>query len=43
MVEAQDEEDEGEHVLEENEASDDELDSEYQEAVGEDTSRREIL
>ena len=33
MVEARDEEDEGEHVLEENEASDDELEVEYQETV----------
>ena len=33
MVEAQDEEDEEEHVLEANEASDDELEAEYQEAV----------
>ena len=33
VVEAQDEEDEGEHVLEENEASDDELEVEYQEIV----------
>ena len=33
VVEAPDEEDEGEHVLEENEASDDELEAEYQEAV----------
>ena len=32
-MEAQDEEDEGEHVLEGNEASDDELEAEYQEAV----------
>ena len=33
MGEAQDEEDEGEHVLEKKEASDDELEAEYQEAV----------
>ena len=33
VVEAPDEEDEGEHVLEGNEASDDELGAEYQEAV----------
>ena len=33
MVEAQDEEDEEEHILEANEASDDELGAEYQEAV----------
>ena len=33
MVEAPDEEDEGEYVLEENEASDDKLEAEYQEAV----------
>ena len=33
VVEAQDEEDEGEHVIEENEASDDELEAEYREAV----------
>ena len=33
MVEAQDEEDEGDHVLKENEASNDELEAEYQEAV----------
>ena len=33
MVEAQDEEDEEEHVLKANEASDDELEVEYQEAV----------
>ena len=33
MVEAQDEEDEEEHVLEANESSDDELEEEYQEAV----------
>ena len=33
MVEAPDEEDEGEHVLEEIEASDDKLEAEYQEAV----------
>ena len=33
MVEAQDEEDEEEHVLEANEASDDESEAEYQEAV----------
>ena len=33
MVEAQDEEDEQEHVLEANEVSDDELEAEYQEAV----------
>ena len=33
VVEAQDEEDEGEHVLEENEASFDDLEIEYQEAV----------
>ena len=33
VVEAQDEEDEEEHVLEANEASDDELEAEYQEAV----------
>ena len=33
MVEAQDEEDEEEHVLKENEASDDELEAEYQETA----------
>ena len=33
LREAQDEEDEEEHVLKENEASDDELEAEYQEAV----------
>ena len=33
MVEAQDEDDEEEHVLEENEASDEELEAEYQEAM----------
>ena len=33
VVEAQDEEDEEEHVVEANEASDDELEVEYQEAV----------
>ena len=33
VVEAQDEEDKGEHVLEENEASDDESEAEFQEAV----------
>ena len=33
VVEAQDEDDEGEHVLEENEAAEDELEAEYQEAV----------
>ena len=33
MVEAQDEQDEEKHVLEANEASDDELEAEYQEAV----------
>ena len=32
-MEAQDEEDEGEHVLEKNEASDDEVEVEHQEAV----------
>ena len=34
VVESQDQEDEGEHVLDKNEASDDELEVEYQEAVG---------
>ena len=33
VVESHDEEDEGEHLLEENEPSDDELEAEYQEAV----------